>query len=230
MFDNLHDPAPPVAGLEQLARVATRAQQIRRRRHQLALHTTVVACAVLGIGALLTVVPGDGSSPAPSNTLTMPEITTPASSTTVPAATTTSVPPGVPFSEAASIDELPPIQLGGQPIATSPIPDGHIEVFDDATGAVCISIVEVSAESCAPSGTSFHSLTWTVDGIPRVAILVDARVNVAFVAVEVACTSIGLPVDAPVDLWTCTGFETERAYVEVLEPTQIIVGVPARER
>jgi hypothetical protein len=67
MFDDLHDPNPPTAGMDALASVATRARQLRRRR-SLALGGAGVAVVALAVAAF--VLPGrDRASVAPADSV-----------------------------------------------------------------------------------------------------------------------------------------------------------------
>ena len=57
-------------------------------------------------------------------------------------------------------------------------------------------------------------------------IVVGTEVNVAFLAAGAECSSAPL-MGMTVQVWRCTGLDTSRARIRVLEPTQILIAVPA---
>lgn len=100
MFDDLHDPAPPSAGTETLAAVATRAQRLRRRRSVITGAGAAGVCALV-VGSIVTIggpsdriVPaGESSTPAVSESAPTsgpsPDETDPSMTTTAPTVPTT---------------------------------------------------------------------------------------------------------------------------------------------
>jgi hypothetical protein len=135
MFDDLHDPAPPSAGTETLASVASRARRIRRRRTAIAGTGTVgvIALLVAGIAVLGgpadRLVPADVTSPPATLELLPTETTVPFSSTPAAASTDTAASDTGP--DSSCLDEpAPPLWLldGSSP--------GAVEMVVDADGAM----------------------------------------------------------------------------------------------
>lgn len=135
MFDDLHDPAPPSAGTETLAAVATRARRIRRRRTALegSGAVGVIALLVAGVAVLGSpdgrVVPVDVTTPPATLELLPTETTAPFSST--PAAASTETAASDAGQDSSCLDEpAPPLWLldGSSP--------GAVEMVVDADGAM----------------------------------------------------------------------------------------------
>jgi hypothetical protein len=202
MFENLHDPDAPTPGLQEFARVATRAKEIRRRRARTVMWTTMLSIATaVGIVAWAAVgTPAKNVVPAGDDTVSpFVEYT---------------------FAEAADISELTPIDLAGQAVEI-PVGNDQLVKVDSIDGAVCLQLQD-SLPDCARPSAGFHFLT----SADTTVIVVDPDVNVAFVAVGAECSTAPL-MGQSAQVWRCTDLDTARAKIRVIDPTQIVVAVPA---
>lgn len=143
-FDALHDPHPPTPGSHELAAVAHRARQIRRRRRALSGTGAVVAlAAVTG----LVVLQGPDSTPTlrPDSTLDMtPETTGPLLTPDTTVSTTANVPrnPGPCDDLPLALPWMPDGSTPGQPVMQriDPGDDGlvYAQTWVDSTGDVTL--------------------------------------------------------------------------------------------
>jgi len=203
MFDELHDPNPPMPGLHEFAAVAERAQQIRRRRN-----TWIVRAASLVVlaGAALAF------SQMTERTATAP---TDAPATTVPG--TTVVATTVSVEEAIGSTMLPAIGLGPGVLTVNR--DPIVELFEDADGQVCTQIDSVVvADGCAPAGTGFYASAWSGGQVIAVDPAVDASVDAAG-----AGCSQQFPDSAAVQLWICSNLDLGTATVELVDGRTVVV-------
>jgi hypothetical protein len=138
MFDDLHDPDPPKAGLDTLARVSSRAKSIRRRR---SLTAAASSLAVVALAVAAVVVPNlgddrdrittvDSVAPTPSSVVdtTVDSTIDPAPSTTEPEAVTPTAPP---TTECTTVPQ-PPAYLVDGSVPGDPVTSNH----DDGTSSV----------------------------------------------------------------------------------------------
>ena len=137
MFDDLHDPDPPRAGLDTLARVSSRAKTIRRRRSMAVAASSLAVVALVAVavvpnigddrGRISTV--DDSVAPTPSTVVvdtTIDRTIDPAPSTTEAAAVT---PP--PTSECTTVPRSPAYLVDGS-VPGEQITSNH----DDGTSSV----------------------------------------------------------------------------------------------
>jgi hypothetical protein len=177
-FDDLHDPAPPVAGTDTLAAVATRARVIRRRRSALA-GAGAVGVIALVVGAIVALGgPADRIAPAdetPVSTAVTPETTNaPSSDPTVPASTSV-----VPTTQVAGDDPCldrpgpPPWLLDG----TSP---GEATIVETADGSVSARWGDEGSTAAVTQVRTDPAADWfgIVEGTDQLVISASARAAV----------------------------------------------------
>lgn len=114
-FDDLHDPEPPLPGMDTLASVAGRARQLRRRRIALVATGSALAVAIVAVPLALAVT-GDesGERLVPATVPPVPETTVAVEpTTTMPTSTTTTT-------VAAIVSDIVAIRADGDAVRIGP--------------------------------------------------------------------------------------------------------------
>ncbi|MEO8265482.1 MAG: hypothetical protein ABI706_08225 [Ilumatobacteraceae bacterium] len=229
MFDDLHDPQPPTAGMREFARVTTRARAIRRRRAQVAVWATTLCMVGGSAGGVL--VSSDSARPRIAPAV---EPTAPADDTTVGGS---SAQRQYSFADAEGLRDLPPIDLGGGVVEAPTRPGETVQLSEGSDGGICLRVNgPVSTSRCIQSKAGFAFITSTSTSIAGTSgpvaessdetiVVVAAGVDVAFTTIGTNCQLMPLGGGVSVHLWTCTRLDPARAYVRVVNASQIVIGM-----
>lgn len=208
MFDELHDPNPPTAGMREFAAVAERAQGIRRRRATWAVRVASIALVFVAGFAWYQLSNRTDDAPA------APEVTEhPAPSTTdvAPAAR-----PPLSLRTALETSTLPAITLG--PGALTVNPDPVVELFETADGDLCARIDgTVDQDSCRSGSSGLYATEWAADAV----IAADPGVEIDLPS-GVSCAH-EFPNFAAVQLWICSDFDIDTAVVTDLGDKHLVI-------